>query len=102
MGHIRLPPFSCMYCHRNVGRCFPRVNLKNYTFAPETIISNGKLRPHSRCVSETVIPIALCNEFQDFAIGPVTSNIYDVSLAILKQGPPSRDNLPFYYGDVCG
>ena len=96
----RLPPFSKVYGHRDMGRCFPGVNLKKDSMAPETEISNGKLCSHSRCGCKMAVPISLCVEIQDFAIGQVGSNIYDVSPSVLKQGPPSGDNLPFYDGDI--
>ncbi len=96
----RLPPFSKVYRHRDMGRCFLGVNLKKDSIAPETEIRNGKLCSHSRCGCKMAVTISLCVEIQDFAIGQVGSNIYDVSPSVLKQGPPSRDHLPFYNGDI--
>ena len=55
----RLPPFSKVYRHRDIGRCFHGVNLKKDSFAPETEISNGKLCSHPRCCCKTAIPISI-------------------------------------------
>ena len=78
------------------------MDLKKDSFAPETEIGNGKLCAHSRCGCKTAVPIYICVEFHDFTIGQVGLNIYDVAPSVLKQGPPSGDDFPFYDGDTRG
>ncbi len=76
------------------------MNLKKDSFAPKTEISNGKLCSHSRRSCKTAVPISICVEFQDFTIGKLGLNIYDIAPSVLKQGPPSGDDFPFYDGDI--